>query len=130
MNTKSRMRVEQHTKPEINWRIDREIERRVAAYEEAGIEAINRRLGRLDMEWDMERVLEAHAGIVTLAGFASGKLINRKFYALPLLIAGFLLRHAVQGRHPLLPILRRLGFRTAREIEKERMALQSLTRAR
>jgi hypothetical protein len=34
--------------------------------------------------------------------------------------------HAVQGWCPPLPILRRMGFRTAREIDTERTALKAL----
>jgi len=41
-------------------------------------------------------------------------------------VTAFLLQHAVQGWCPPLPVLRRLGFRTAREIEVERNALKAL----
>jgi hypothetical protein len=37
-----------------------------------------------------------------------------------------LLQHAVQGWCPPIPILRRLGFRTADEINRERYALKAL----
>jgi hypothetical protein len=36
------------------------------------------------------------------------------------------MQHALQGWCPPVPILRRLGFRTAREIFEERLALKSL----
>jgi hypothetical protein len=39
---------------------------------------------------------------------------------------GFLLQHAVQGWCPPLPLLRRLGVRTADEINEERYALKAL----
>ncbi len=45
---------------------------------------------------------------------------------IPPVARGFLFRHAVQGRRSPLPILRRLGFRTAREIETHRTALKVL----
>jgi hypothetical protein len=38
----------------------------------------------------------------------------------------FLFQHAVQGWCPPVPILRRLGYRTAREIDDERAALKAL----
>ena len=38
----------------------------------------------------------------------------------------FLLQHALQGWCPPLPLFRRLGVRTAREIARERYALQAL----
>jgi hypothetical protein len=45
---------------------------------------------------------------------------------LPALVSGFLFQHAVQGWCPPVPVLRRLGFRTAYEIEEERRALKAL----
>jgi hypothetical protein len=38
----------------------------------------------------------------------------------------FLFQHAIQGWCPPVPVLRRLGFRTANEIEQERTALKAL----
>jgi hypothetical protein len=42
------------------------------------------------------------------------------------MVTGFLLQHAIQGWCPPVPILRRLGFRTADEINRERYALKAL----
>ncbi len=42
----------------------------------------------------------------------------------PAIVAGFLLQHAVQGWCPPVPIFRRMGIRTAREIDSERYALK------
>jgi hypothetical protein len=44
----------------------------------------------------------------------------------PALVTGFLFQHAVEGWCPPIPVLRRLGFRTAREIDIERVALKAL----
>jgi hypothetical protein len=52
--------------------------------------------------------------------------VNRKWLFLPGVVAGFLLQHAVQGWCPPLPLFRRLGIRTASEIEYERYALKAL----
>jgi len=41
-------------------------------------------------------------------------------------VAAFLFQHAVQGWCPPIPVLRRLGVRTSREIELERIALKAL----
>jgi hypothetical protein len=38
----------------------------------------------------------------------------------------FLFQHAVQGWCPPLPVLRRLGVRTRKEIDRERYALKAL----
>jgi hypothetical protein len=45
-------------------------------------------------------------------------------------VGTFLLQHALQGWCPPVPILRRLGYRTAREIFEERLALLAATRRR
>lgn len=45
---------------------------------------------------------------------------------LPALVAGFLLQHSVQGWCPPISLFRRLGVRTATEIDEERYALRAL----
>ncbi|WP_431303387.1 hypothetical protein [Sediminicoccus sp. BL-A-41-H5] len=74
----------------------------------------------------MERVLETNAATLALGGSLLAILVDRRFVAVPLVVTGFLLQHALQGWCPPLPILRRLGVRTAREIERERTALKAL----
>jgi hypothetical protein len=92
---------------------------------EAGPEAISDRLLTLDAEWDIERYIETVAPSITLAGMTLGLTTNRKWFVLPFVVQGFLLQHAVQGWCPPLPILRRLGIRTANEIDEERNALKA-----
>lgn len=46
-----------------------------------------------------------------------GTFVNRRW---------FLLQHAVQGWCPPLPVFRRLGVRTAREIHEEILALKAM----
>ena len=75
--------------------------------------------------WDIERTLEANASLVALIGLGLGAFVHRRFYLLPAVVAGFLLQHALQGWCPPLPVFRRLGVRTAREIE-ERTTLKAL----
>ncbi len=116
-------RVPRHTSVQTNERIREETERNIAYYLQQGKKAIDRRLKELDDEWDIERVLEANAASLTIFGFLMGTLWNRKWYALPGIVGGFLLQHAIEGWCPPLPLLRRLGFRTAPEIELERHAL-------
>ena len=103
-------RVEQHTDQSINEQIQRRTEQRLAAAGKQGEEDIDRRLEELDQEWDMERTLE----------------VNRRFFMLPAVVAGFLLQHAVQGWCPPVPFFRRRGVRTAREIDVERYGLKAL----
>ncbi len=119
-------RVPLNTSSEINARIRRQTEERVAWTSRRGPEAIQKRLEELDHEWDIERVLEANASSLMLVGVALGAKVDRKFLAIPAAVAGFLLMHAVQGWCPPLPILRRLGIRTQAEIEAERYALKAM----
>lgn len=91
---------------------------------EAGPEAIEDRLRELDTEWDMERAIEANAASISLLGLTLGATVDRRFYALPAVVAGFLLQHAIQGWCPPVPVLRQMGFRTTEEIEAERYALK------
>ena len=119
-------RVEQHTDEAVNERIRRRTAQSISSIGRQGREEISRRLEELDQEWDMERTLEANAASIALLGLGLGALVSRRFFALPGVVAGFLLQHAVQGWCPPVPIFRRLGFRTAREIASERYALKVL----
>lgn len=119
-------RVPQHTAEHVNEEIRRQTEKNVARYATGGSATIERRLQELDREWDMERTLEANASLIALIGLTLGASVNRKWFALPGIVAAFLLQHAVQGWCPPVPIFRRLGFRTQTEIEQERYALKAL----
>ncbi len=119
-------RVRAYTRPEINERIDQETVLRLRLYARAGKELISQRLDELDREWDMERTLEVNAASITLAGLVFGKIVNRAWYLLPVVVGGFLLQHAVQGFCPPVPFFRRRGVRTRKEIERERYALKLL----
>lgn len=87
---------------------------------------IQRRLRELDREWDIERVLETNASLIAFAGVVLGARRDRRWLFLPALVTAFLFQHAVQGWCPPIPLLRRLGIRTSREIEIERVALKIL----
>jgi hypothetical protein len=119
-------RVPESTADEVNDRIRRTTERNVARAARGGAGHIDRRLRELDREWDIERTLESNAATVSLVGLGLGALVHRTFYALPAIVAIFLLQHALQGWCPPLPVFRRWGIRTAREIEEERYALKAL----
>lgn len=84
------------------------------------------RLQHLDKEWDSDRVLETEASLTALTGLALGALVNRRFFAVPGFVAAMTFLHATTGIYPLLPLLRRFGVRTAREIQRERYAVKAL----
>jgi hypothetical protein len=114
--------VQQNTDDAVNQAIRRQIEANVAYYS-ARLDSIAARLDELEREWDIERALEANAAVVSLVGVAAAAR-DRRWLLLPLVVASFLLQHALQGWCPPLPVLRRLGFRTASEIESERIGLR------
>ncbi len=118
-------RVSAHTTDAANREIRQQAEERVA-YFAAHPAEIDNRLHELDREWDVERTLEANASTLAFTGVVLGATVDRRWLALPALVTAFLFQHAVQGWCPPLPILRRLGFRTASEIERERQALKAL----
>lgn len=119
-------RVPLHTPERYNEAIRRQTEQNIVRAAAGGPEAIQRRLRELDHEWNIERALETNASIVALTGLGLGAFVDRRFYVLPALVCGFLLQHALQGWCPPLPLLRRLGIRTASEIDQERYALKAL----
>jgi hypothetical protein len=119
-------RVAAHTSPAVNAAIQAETDRRVRECATQGVAAIDRRIRELDGEWDVERALEANAATAVLVGVGLGTFVDRRFFALPAIVAGFLLQHALQGWCPPVPVLRRLRVRTSREIEEERNALKAL----
>ena len=121
----TRDRVPVHTDPSINEQIEAEIRNsvRVLAANPAGISA---RLAELDEEWDIERAIEANASMLAFLGVVLGAFVHPYWLILPALVTAFLFQHAIQGWCPPVPILRRLGFRTVHEIERERYALKAV----
>lgn len=122
----TRTRVERHTAAQHNLHIRRQTEQTVAKYYAKSPYDITRRLRDLDHEWDVERALEFNAASVSLIGLIAGVVWHRRAFLVPAVVAGFLLQHAMHGWCPPIPLLRRLGCRTAREINIERIALKVL----
>jgi Protein of unknown function (DUF2892). len=118
-------RVPAHTAEHVNQQIRLRTERSVEYYRQHP-QQIGRRLRELDREWDIERTLEANAATLVVAGAVLGLTVDRKFLGIPLVVGGFLLQHALQGWCPPLPVFRRLGLRTAAEIQDERSALEAI----
>jgi hypothetical protein len=118
-------RVERSTRDSVNRRIEAEIVASVE-YHMSYPEEIDQRLKELDEEWDIERTLEANAATLAFIGTALGLVAGRRWLVVPAAVTGFLFQHATQGWCPPLPVLRRLGFRTAREIAQERYALKAI----
>lgn len=118
-------RVPAHTSDEVNRQIEAEIADRVRQFA-AQPALIPSRLSELAKEWDIERAIEANASLIAFIGVTFGFFVHPYWLALPALVTAFLFQHAIQGWCPPIPVLRRLGFRTSHEIEKERNALKAL----
>jgi sirohydrochlorin ferrochelatase len=119
-------KVRRHTASAVLRRIDDRTGTALWEAASADAEQVERRLCELDREWDTDRVLETEASAMGLIGLALGAFVNRKLLVLPALVASGVLLHAQTGRYPLMPLFRRLGVRTAREIARERYALKAL----
>jgi hypothetical protein len=117
-------RIERNTAEHVNRELHEEARGRVERYRSAPAAAIDARLAELEREWDIERALEAFSAMMTLGGMAlAWGRRDFRWLLLPIGVQSFFIQHAVQGWCPPLPMLRRLGFRTVREIDAERRAL-------
>jgi hypothetical protein len=119
-------RVRCYTARAINRAIDRETDRSITRHAALSDQRIRERIGQLDQEWDIERVLEVNAGALGLLGVLLAHQVNQKWLILPGVVLVFLIQHATQGWCPPLPALRRLGVRTRSEIDREKYTLISL----
>lgn len=123
-------RVRRSTAPHVNAEIDRQTEANIQRYAGADREAVLRRMDELDREWDIERALEVNASTLALAGLGLGVGVDRRWLALPAVVFAFLLQHGLQGWCPPLPVLRRFGFRTRNEIDREKYELDAMLNER
>ncbi len=118
-------RVKERTSEEANERVRQMTEANIAHYA-LHPEHIDERLMELDKEWDIERALQVNAAAAAFTGIILGALSRRWWLLFPAAVTGFLFQHGMQGWCPPLPIFRRLGMRTVREIEAERYALKAI----
>jgi hypothetical protein len=115
-------RVRRRTAPHVNDKIDRLTQMNIEERRGAGRAAIVARLKELDREWDVDRAVMANFAILGGVTSVLGELYKgwNVFFRVQ---QAFLLMHAVAGWCPPLPVFRRLGFRTSKEIAAERQAL-------
>jgi len=117
-------RLQSPTLEDIDYRLRQELEARIRYFAERPAE-IDRRLSELDHEWDMERLLMASAGSLSLTGLVFG-IVHRRWYLLPAAMGVFLIQHAAKGWCPPSSLLRRLSIRTSAEVNHERYALKAV----
>jgi hypothetical protein len=78
-------RVPRHTAEFLNRRIERDIEQRIRFFADNPA-LIEQRLGELDREWDIERLLETNASALAPTGTILGITGDRRRLALPFLV--------------------------------------------
>jgi hypothetical protein len=110
-------RVPRHTSADVNRRIEQETADRVST-----ITPQTRQV----LVAGFANSTKTNASALAFTGVTLGALVDKRWLVLPALVTAFLFQHAVQGWCPPVPILRRLGYRTAREIDIERAALKAL----
>ena len=120
-------RVAKYTCDNINSKIKSATIANLKEYKNYDQEQFAKRIKELDTEWDMERIVETGAASIVLLSSIIGYNDRRSSWYLLSGAAGiFLLQHALQGWCPSLPILRRLGIRSAEEINDEKTAIKAI----
>ncbi|HEY5935425.1 MAG TPA: hypothetical protein VIU61_12335 [Kofleriaceae bacterium] len=121
--------IRERTADSANRKIDR-ITRGAIAEAEDSPAQIRARIAEIDREWNVDRALMANFAI---AGAITGGLAMRSLKRTGRLGGwgklfwtqmAFLFHHAARGWCPPMPVMRRLGFRSSREICAERCALE------
>lgn len=120
--------IRNHTSSKVNESIDRDTQ---AILADVGSEphAIRQRLWELDREWHIDRALMAVFSVLgAITAHGSFKAVRRGhrlsgWRALFWTQMGFLLHHAIRGWCPPVSVLRRIGFRSDKEIAAERTTL-------
>lgn len=121
-------RVQNNTNPDVNQAIREQMICKLYElnnYKSTNNTVLNHCINDLSKEWDTERFLETNAAAIILFSSILG-LKKSKSFLLTGIISFFLLQHALQGWCPPLPVIRKMGIRTAGEIGNERMALKMM----
>jgi hypothetical protein len=118
--------VRDKTAAPVNRRIEDAMRDRILIYANKSPEEISRRIAELEDEWDIERWLECNASALSFGGLVFSIFGGKKWLLVPAVVLPMLFYHAVNGWCPPIPLLRRLGIRTQREIDAEIYALRLL----
>ena len=119
-------RIQKNTPEFINRDFEQELRDTIRYFSTQSKEYISERIEELEKEWNMDRVLITNASAIVGLGLLLGLTVHRSWFILPGLVMTFLLQHGVQGWCPPLPLFRKLGVRSFKEIDRERFALKYL----
>ena len=106
--------------------IDAKIEQNVRFYAAQPPEAISRRIEELERERDLDRTMALYGSGIGLATLLFSFIGGKKWLFVGGTALGFLLKHALDGTSPIVPLLRKFGVRTRAEIDREKYALKIL----
>ena len=106
--------------------IDAKIEQNIRFYATQQPEAISRRIEELDQECDLDRSMALYGSAIGLGTILFSFIGGKKWLLLGGTALGLLLKHAVDGTSPVVPLLRKFGVRTRTEIDREKYALKIL----
>lgn len=118
-------RIRLHTDSLVNQTIDAKIEASIERLRGAHPEEIRCRLNQLEKEWDVDQVMQGKTALLVNLGLSVGRKDRRAYWIAGIGFAS-LLSHALTGWSPSLPLLRRMGLRSRREIDREKFALLSM----
>lgn len=119
-------RVSLKTCPKVNNTIRNQTIWNLNHYKNKSYESISKRIKTLNQEWDTERVLEVNAASLIIISTLLGLTSRRCWFILTGAVGAFLMQHAISGWCPPLPVVRKMGIRTAEEINAEKTALKIL----
>lgn len=119
-------RVRENTEQYVNETLDERAEDRLRGYAASSREEITARIKELEKEWSIERLIESEAPMMALTGLGLGAAVSRKFLVLPAFVFGMVALHGIQGWYPMIPLFRRMGFRSRKEIDREKFAMKAL----
>lgn len=119
-------RVQRNTPDSINEEIEEDLREQINHYSGLERSEITRRINELEKEWNMDRVLITNASTLAGIGVILAAAVHKKWLILPGVVLTFLLQHGVQGWCPPLPLFRKMGVRSFKEIDREKFALKYL----
>lgn len=121
--------IRKHTSAIVNQKIDRATQASLDRRYESP-ENIRARLAELEREWNVDRALMLNFAVIAgSAALLAMRSVKRRgsiggWGVLFFTQIGFLANHAIRRWCPPLPVFRRLGFRSEREIDAERAGLE------
>lgn len=114
-----------HTCNRVNQDIRNKTVSCINTYKDGGEPILSEKIEKLNHEWDTERLLENNAASVVLFSSIMGyKSKRRCWFLITGAVGFFLLHHALRGWCPPLPVIRKLGVRTAEEINQEKIVFK------